>query len=1655
MDTFMQGFNVTVVAYGQTGSGKTFTMGNQANRTMDAAYFIAEDAQDSNYEDGLIPRFLNEYFGRMEKEKEERRHEFQVFVSYLEIYGEEIHDLLEPRMSVSDNLVNGNASLEKLQLREGKSGVYVQGLSEIRVQSCEEAMEQMRVGCLRRITGSTEMNDHSSRSHAVYTVKMVRYVRRSRPHESTSTGSSSGSGSGSWIPSERCDADNYKCDDENNGLREEILNATIISKLTFVDLAGSERLKKTMAEGTRMKEGIQINSGLLALGNVINALGVERRRPNINAFVPYRASKLTRLLQDALGGNSRTLFIACVSSTHQSLNETHSTLQYANRAKNIQNKAVKNIDTRTAEMMALRAINSLFRRELLKARLLLPNKRETISSNSTQTEAYLEKLLQDPSIIEILQKMEELAVSAYDSCVPLSALAEQCETLWARSFVSETVMNCGTYSNSQIASSTTNGTSSTNSSISSRFLLGGDDCVSDISCSCSQSGVYGCTCGESSATVSTNGDGTFAGEDLIDLQNESQSCSDVVKGHANCQNWNTFLAVLEVVSLSLEIRLMRQNVKIANEGFQEKIQRQTKRVDRCKCIANTAYEAFEQARSDSERVEIAKKRVEALHQNTLHLEEQLKALYDQCRQQNEKRHEEIRRKCIHLEITRRSIKHRNHEMEKVQPLDVLFRSEEVKRRFGIQKLCQVAEKIQIENDEMAILLNNDSDRIARGILAFSDPLCSPQKLKNENEPLQTAEILMREFNDIFNETIEMEVLEATYSVQVRSRTRLIEELSDSELEMDPTVKEQQLAECESNIRRLTDLLDDCGTLEKSQLRNRFDAALHSIPSLDSALHIIRKMAEEVHVHRRLLSRNCLELTDTMTEKESNDQIPEKLMSVEEHQEKMQALMIQHEEELADILCLQGSKLDSDTDKTTETSNKVDAHARQIHSLSSKFNVLNEKLKDVETERDIATHKAAQADEKLSVAQRQIESLKTRMEQAKEDRELSGLLEKCRTMWRELGRNVSDENAKFQDINTILRQRCNEELAELENTRKRLTQRAMNLYDQVKMVEKLLHVEKDAQVVSFHELCTITSDSLLQQEQYLSARYKTHKDTIRDRLQVKIRMWQNISEILDVLQIRQATDFRYISGDRVVHQFSPLNALTLILYGNDATNTQPALSVWKEFLADPMRLDGALGTLQGDGNSFFSENALSDDKAFRDALCEEKSARLKHLGEYFREIERLSKQMEFSLEELHRFGMCLADDRMNDTKIQNTLLTLNGKGGHVDLCCVTLDFLERLKCELAKVFQGRQDAMRCFQMTLGLVAKLRSDMFQARGPDLHALLSQHTWDLNACASKLKDLDVNDSAYCTLAAFRMGKRCLLNEAILWHAATRAFLSTINAEMSPFGIESNADRMRFLLGSKNGQERSSDRLLLERFYNDIVQEKQSNGQDSLILEIDPIFMELGVFLAPSYAKESIHELQDLARDIESVEQLVQRARVQLSSLQTIMKLYTKIDKYNREIAIFNEEASKKSRLYGSSDCLVREARYRAKVAKEYPTLLTTFKIALCRWGIRKLDKDKELRHIEQEFDPSILGAEFQQFLRNMVNTKTVLLHLDLAMMNVQADGSRRSRMSARSTTTTAMMPRSGSMQALVSPTSHRRRRARTSSTSYSTPRRNHSNL
>uniref|UniRef100_A0A3Q2Z7Z8 Kinesin family member 4 n=1 Tax=Hippocampus comes TaxID=109280 RepID=A0A3Q2Z7Z8_HIPCM len=279
-----KGYHATVLAYGQTGSGKTYSMGG--------AY---TSAQENDPSVGVIPRVIRTIF----EEKEKRTDcEFCMGVSYLEIYNEDVLDLLctskdKPAMNIRE---------------DPKEGIKIVGLTEKQVVSAQEMVSCLELGNSARTVGSTAMNAASSRSHAIFTITLEQRKGKDK-------------------------AD------------------SVVSKLHLVDLAGSERQKKTKAEGDRLKEGISINRGLLALGNVISALGDESKK---NAFVPYRDSKITRLLQDSLGGNSHTLMIACISPADSNLEETINTLRYADRARKIKNKPVVNLDPRVAEMSRLK-----------------------------------------------------------------------------------------------------------------------------------------------------------------------------------------------------------------------------------------------------------------------------------------------------------------------------------------------------------------------------------------------------------------------------------------------------------------------------------------------------------------------------------------------------------------------------------------------------------------------------------------------------------------------------------------------------------------------------------------------------------------------------------------------------------------------------------------------------------------------------------------------------------------------------------------------------------------------------------------------------------------------------------------------------------------------------------------------------------------------------------------------------------------------------------------------------------------------------------------------------------------------------------------------------------------------------------------------------
>ncbi|XP_041019613.1 kinesin-like protein KIN-4C isoform X4 [Juglans microcarpa x Juglans regia] len=322
VDALFHGYNATVLAYGQTGSGKTYTMGTN---------YTGEGSNG-----GIIPNVMESIFRRVEAMKDSS--EFLIRVSFIEIFKEEVFDLLDPNSSVFSKAEG--ASFVKptmlarvpIQIRETvNGGITLAGVTEAEVMTKEEMATHLSRGSHSRATGSTNMNSQSSRSHAIFTITM-----------------------------EQKKISQCLAGAINDDLGDDILCA----KLHLVDLAGSERAKRTGADGMRFKEGIHINKGLLALGNVISALGDEKKRKE-GGHVPYRDSKLTRLLQDSLGGNSKTVMIACVSPADTNAEETLNTLKYANRARNIQNKAVINRDPMAAQVQRMRSQIEQLQAELL------------------------------------------------------------------------------------------------------------------------------------------------------------------------------------------------------------------------------------------------------------------------------------------------------------------------------------------------------------------------------------------------------------------------------------------------------------------------------------------------------------------------------------------------------------------------------------------------------------------------------------------------------------------------------------------------------------------------------------------------------------------------------------------------------------------------------------------------------------------------------------------------------------------------------------------------------------------------------------------------------------------------------------------------------------------------------------------------------------------------------------------------------------------------------------------------------------------------------------------------------------------------------------------------------------------------------------------
>ncbi|KAL0484188.1 kinesin-like protein [Acrasis kona] len=282
LESWIEGYNGCILAYGQTGSGKTYTM-------------IGDEGGKGTEKSGIIPAVAEKLFIIIQKEQQQFailmgqdcESQFQVRVSFVEVYKDDVYELL------------GQKEKSTLALREQSGKVFVSGAVERIVNSTRDVKKAIQDGTNKRVTGQTSVHEYSSRSHACFTIVLE--------HR--------------WC--------NNKHDANNKNMNKKV------SSLTFVDLAGSEQSSANQGiNGVRFSEGVSINMGLLALGNVIESLSQNKSNAS---HVPYRDSTLTRLLQNSLGGNSKTLMITCVSPGAGDKEQTLSTLKYASNTRSIKN----------------------------------------------------------------------------------------------------------------------------------------------------------------------------------------------------------------------------------------------------------------------------------------------------------------------------------------------------------------------------------------------------------------------------------------------------------------------------------------------------------------------------------------------------------------------------------------------------------------------------------------------------------------------------------------------------------------------------------------------------------------------------------------------------------------------------------------------------------------------------------------------------------------------------------------------------------------------------------------------------------------------------------------------------------------------------------------------------------------------------------------------------------------------------------------------------------------------------------------------------------------------------------------------------------------------------------------------------------------------
>ncbi|KAL3666449.1 hypothetical protein V7S43_008697 [Phytophthora oleae] len=1484
MASFLQGFNVTVIAYGQTGSGKTHTMGNNMPTTSmmanslfarspssdDSSDEEGGDTLDSN--EGLIPRFLHHLFTTLN----DKGTNHQLSVSFLEIYGEDIHDLLE-----SPDGRKSNRHSEPLQLRENKkNGVWVQGLTEVRVSNRQEAMEQMRRGSLQRITASTQMNERSSRSHAVYTVKIVQRVSEQNSNKDPSAPNNQ-----KMSNAKQTAKTGFDSSSENMGPETSESDTVIVSKLTFVDLAGSERLKKTLAEGERMKEGIQINVGLFALGNVINALGDEKRRSASHVHVPYRSSKLTRLLQDALGGNSRTLFIACVSPADSNANETLNTLQYANRAKNIQNKAVKNIDSRSAELVTLKAFNQLLCRELIKAILG--------EGGPVESDNLMESCMANPKVAAYLNNIQQLSVSA-----GLQSPSDE------RLFETRRLVNdLTTYLHELVPSNGHRRTASlaSFSEDKAESVEPQDDSLDFISDS---------------------------GSSVVILEEQMPTSDEVL---VTPYPLGKLCRTLEIMNVAFEMQEIQQVEKGLKEAFKAKVTNLETRYHRQKLLRDGMSDTIERMRtwlssleqeSDLkttidrnlaaaiEKLELVDIEMDEMQRQKSMLSSELEAETTRCQQ-------EWRTKEAQIKLMRDT-----PEEATINALNVLTRRTEIKVRFDSYELDSISQYLKDEEKEMAAFIDEDDAAIS-----FMSPLFTKEELSSS----QSREMLSM-IQDQLRIAFDKEALEASMHQELRKRAQVFQNITSGltscnrgEMTEQEFMEknEQDLKACEDSISQICDAMR-----AKRDQRASMTDILDSIKTLDVAKDVIRRLIVEIYSHWRIYMV-FNEEEDIRKRRDAEECMRQNLAMMQVDMEKnFDKLEAKYEK---DVQCAL---------EMVKSFNDAVGSGEYIHAQTESAS----RIVDLEAREKLLVGELAEKAKEMEAMRTELQCFQASAKSMEMKEESFRLMSRCQEIWKELGLNEEDQASKFQDINELLVKKCSEELEGLEAAREKLQARIDDAYHVVSRMEVVLRV---ADRVDIQSLPTVAGATLLEQEKYVLTQRKRLLNDLWQRVNACIRPSEGIRELAADLQVRSIEDFRHVDKEEIGNfdvDYAHAVAADLEAWKHFQKNKDSADALDKvlESLGDGDSISGP--SVQ---RYELLLNGMLKEKTRRITELEEtlgaaravaRKAQLSHddivsVIIFLRDADGIEVGANGTdvFEELCAW-ILQTGGRLDVSKKGMESLTKALKGfeeveaGRSN----ALEFLHRTRQEAATLVHeltvgdevNAETSRRCFTVSLPQAPEdLQDERFMdalAAGKELLIGLSEPVESL------LRSLfySMNDD----FAAFG--------------------IETEEQRVSFFlgSKDEGQETRRAILGKY--AVLSSDASENEEKECPLVSTVPQTCKDSFLSRLDPAFSEFGWVYSMSFGDQQLQKLRTSIADMEEVKRTVNSTQNRLRSLQKIMKIFNKINEFKAKIAEFETSASQKERLFGNSLRLLEEERFRKMAAKHYPNLLASLRKEVMRW-------------------------------------------------------------------------------------------------------------